>query len=324
VEALGPRGNTNLSDGWLTGAECVAAAIDGPGVNRVVLLSDGQANAGITNPEQLAAHAAALAKGGVVTSCVGIGDDYQSITLRAIAESGGGRLHDAEEGKEIVDALLGELGEIGRLAAQDVSVTLRVPATAQAALLGSAPVTVGAGSLSVFVGALLADAPRAVVFRITLPKGEAEERLLFGVTARGVDVVGEALEAKPAEIAFTFVESERNKRQPRDEAASMAVARAWHAEIVRGAARLNREGERRQARHFVERELALFDRYCAGLSAEATALVKEIVILKQHVDRDWDERTRKEMEYSAYAVQSAKPDYRPARASWSKRLDKEP
>jgi Ca-activated chloride channel family protein len=323
VNALGPRGNTNLSDGWLSGAECVASAIDGPSVNRVVLLSDGQANAGILNPDELATHAAALAKGGVLTSCVGIGDDYEFLTLRAIAESGGGRLHEAPTSAEIVEALLGEFQEIGLLAAQDVSVTLHVPATAKAALVGSAPVTVGAGTLTVFAGALLAAAPRAVVFRLTLPSGKADETLLFGVTARGVAPAGEPLEAKSAEIAFTFVEGERNNAQARNGAAASTVARAWHAEITREAARLNRAGERRQARAFVERELALFERYCAALGAEAAALVKEIVILKQHVGRDWDERTRKDMEFAAYSVQSAKTDYRRARAGWAERMQGE-
>jgi Ca-activated chloride channel family protein len=44
---------TNLSGGWLRGRDCVAAGkVDG-GVNRVLLLTDGLANVGITEPAQL-------------------------------------------------------------------------------------------------------------------------------------------------------------------------------------------------------------------------------------------------------------------------------
>jgi Ca-activated chloride channel homolog len=190
IEKLETRGNTDLSEGWLTGAECVAKAIEGAGVNRVILLSDGQANAGIVEPEQLAFHASELARRGVTTSCVGIGDGYDSLVLQAIAEHGGGRLHDAELASDIVAMLMGELGEIGSLAAQDVSIALHVPATAKAVFVGSAPTQVATGALSVSVGALVADRPRACVFRVTLPAGKIDETLLFGLTARGTAPAG--------------------------------------------------------------------------------------------------------------------------------------
>ena len=322
IEGLRTRGNTNLSDGWLTGAECVAKAVAEGTVNRVILLSDGAANAGIVEPEALASHAAELARRGIATSCVGISDDYVTAVLQAIAENSGGRLHDAEVGAEIVDALLGELGEIGDLVADAASVTLHTPATAKAAFVGSAPTQVGAGSLQVALGALTAGRPRTCVFRVTLPAAQVNETLVFGVSARATAPGGGALDAGLSEVAFTFVEGARNNRQVRDEAASMAVVVAWHAEIVRTAARLNRMGERRQAHGYVERELQYFERYCAGLP-QALPMLRELAVLKQNVGREWDERTRKEMEIAAYASSTNRADYRPAKASWSKRLQRE-
>jgi Ca-activated chloride channel family protein len=323
IDALHTRGMTNLSEGWLTGAEKVALAATQGTLNRVVLLSDGQANAGITEPDDLATHAAELARRGIATSTVGIGDGYAIPVLQAIAEHGGGRLHDAEHGSEIVEVLMGELGEIGDLAARNVTVTLSVPATARAALVGSAPVTVGAGTLSVFAGTLLAGRARQFVFRVTLPAGRIDDTLLLGVTARGTSPAGDALEASSAEVSFTFAEGARNSRQPRDPEASIAVARAWHADIVRSAARMNREGDRRAVKAYVERELRHFERYAEGLH-EARDLLREIVLLRQNADRTWDERTRKEMTMSSYLVGSASADYRSApRPHWSKRIQEE-
>jgi hypothetical protein len=85
---------------------------------------------------------------------------------------------------------------------------------------------------------------------------------------------------------------------------------------------MNRAGERRQARRYLERELRHFERYCGGMP-EALPLLKEIAALKQNSDRSWDERTRKEMEFAAYAVQSNRADYRAPRKSWLNRLNDE-
>jgi Ca-activated chloride channel family protein len=320
ISQMQSRDRTNLSDGWFTGAECLAKSMREGGVNRIVLLSDGQANAGITDPEQLARHAAELAKRGIVTSTVGIGDDYEGQILRAIAENGGGRLHDAERGTDIVDVLAGELGEIGRAAAQDVAVTLLVPATARVKLVGSAPSTVGIGSLTVLAGTLLAGRPRHVVFRIALPSGRADESLLFGVTARGTSPTGAALEATPTEVALKFAVGAINSPQPRDEATSLIVAQTWHADIVRTAASMNRSGDRRHARHYVERQLRYFERYCDGLP-NARELAREITLLRRNIDRSWDERTRKEMELGSYLAEANRVDHRcAARASWAARM----
>jgi Ca-activated chloride channel family protein len=322
IRALDTRGMTNLSEGWLTGAEKVALAATPGTLNRIILLSDGQANAGITAPDDLATHAAELARRGIATSTVGIGDGYAIPVLQAIAEHGGGRLHDAEHGAEIVEVLMGELGEIGDVAAQNVIVTLSVPATARAALVGSAPVTVGAGTLAVFAGTLLAGRARQFVFRVTLPAGPIDDTLLFGVTARGTSPAGDAIEAASAEVPFTFTEGARNSRQSRDADATMTAVRAWHADIVRSAARMNREGDRRTAKAYIERELRHFERYAEGLPA-ALDLLREIVLLRQNADRTWDERTRKEMEMRSYVVASAGADYRSTpRASWSERIRK--
>ena len=51
IEAIHSGGTTNLSGGWLRGRELVAEALEEGGVNRVLLLTDGLANVGITDPE---------------------------------------------------------------------------------------------------------------------------------------------------------------------------------------------------------------------------------------------------------------------------------
>jgi Mg-chelatase subunit ChlD len=69
---VGARGATDLGGGWLRGCEHVASELLELGVNRVLLLTDGLANRGITSLEELEHHAAELRKRGVSTSTFGV------------------------------------------------------------------------------------------------------------------------------------------------------------------------------------------------------------------------------------------------------------
>ena len=114
ISGLTTRGMTFLSGGWFAGVGCAARVAEkDPRMSpRVILLSDGHANEGIVDPDELCEHAKELRLRGVLTSALGIGDGYDEQLLHGIAENGGGRLHDAELTTEISSVLLGELDDI--------------------------------------------------------------------------------------------------------------------------------------------------------------------------------------------------------------------
>ncbi|HXG55621.1 MAG TPA: VWA domain-containing protein [Vicinamibacterales bacterium] len=87
VNELQARGNTDLSGGWLKGCEQIAEHPGAGQTTRCLLLSDGLANAGIVDREELAGHSRALGERGIKTSCLGIGNDYDERLLEAIATS---------------------------------------------------------------------------------------------------------------------------------------------------------------------------------------------------------------------------------------------
>ena len=60
----------------------------------------------------------------------------------------------------------------------------------------------------------------------------------------------------------TLPTAPENNAQPRDLARCLAVANAWQAEVVRNAVIMNRDGDRRAARHYIERELRLSRAVC--------------------------------------------------------------
>src|SRR5690606_16078104 len=87
------RGSTNLSGGWLTACQQLAAGARSNGtvrVQRSLLPTDGLANEGITNPRELVTHATELRKRGIDTTTIGVGRHFDEMLLSGLAEAGGG------------------------------------------------------------------------------------------------------------------------------------------------------------------------------------------------------------------------------------------
>ncbi len=128
IRSFEPRGLSSLSEGWRAGIAALPAG-DATGTHdaRTIILSDGYATDGITDPDALRRLAAEAAASGRRTSCIAFGDHYVMDQLFALAAGGGGGLHHARRPEEIADRILGELGLCRDIAARDVEIELLVP-----------------------------------------------------------------------------------------------------------------------------------------------------------------------------------------------------
>ena len=73
INSVVSGGTTDLHQGWLAGAEEVARNKTPNSLNRVMLLSDGNANAGETSSHVISTRCGRLAEEGIVTSTYGLG-----------------------------------------------------------------------------------------------------------------------------------------------------------------------------------------------------------------------------------------------------------
>ncbi|WP_245927429.1 vWA domain-containing protein [Aphanothece hegewaldii] len=96
IKHIHSRGSTNLYEGWLEGGKQVSQKYNNEQLNRVILLSDGLANDGETNPDVICTHVHGLMQHGVSTSTMGIGDDFNEDLMEAMAKSGDGNYYYIE------------------------------------------------------------------------------------------------------------------------------------------------------------------------------------------------------------------------------------
>jgi Ca-activated chloride channel homolog len=323
INRLATRGMTNLSGGWMSAVECAAviAEADPKMTARVIILSDGQANEGITNPGELAEHASELRTRGVLTSALGIGDGYDEMLLRGMAEAGGGRLHDAELASEIETVLLGEIEDIYETAVERVELALTVPPGVQVSLLGKGEGDLRDGRLRFQLGPVQHNVERTAVFRVTCPKAQPGEELAFVVSASGVSAQdGAALAADAPAALLRAAVGAVNNAQPRDLALVPLVARAWLAHVVARVAAMNRVRAHREAGRMIAAELKHFRRYVGDLP-EGVAMVEQLELLAQRAERELSPRISKELMLSASLMMESREDRRGAgKESWAARI----
>jgi Ca-activated chloride channel homolog len=120
IRGIMPRGSTDLFQGWTAGAKQVAEYVNWEGLNRVLLLSDGLANVGVTDPNTIRAEVAAMAATRVSTSALGVGKDYNEDLMEAMADAGDGNYYYVEAAVQLADIFQTELNGLMATTARDV------------------------------------------------------------------------------------------------------------------------------------------------------------------------------------------------------------
>ena len=103
INSIRPGGMTALYDGWSLGAEEVAKNSNGNFISRVLLLSDGQANQGLTDDGVIAAHCQKMAEAGVTTSTYGLSEHFNENLMAGMASAGQGQAHYGQTAEDLID-----------------------------------------------------------------------------------------------------------------------------------------------------------------------------------------------------------------------------
>ncbi len=290
LRALGqvePRGSTDLGGGWLRGAEQVASELDPEAVNRVLLLTDGLANVGITHPAELNHHAGELRARGVSTSTFGVGLDFDEGLLAGMADAGGGAFRFIGTPGEI-PALIGrEVGELLEVTARGVELRIAGPEGLRVECLSPFPVEATSRTSIVHLGDLVADQVVRLVLAIGFPLGEVGREI--GAELSLADRDGRL--AGSATLTWTFAPGHANDGQERDREVDRAVAQAYADRARREAVELNRRGAWDEARSALQgvarrtRAYAGSDPVLRGLVAELEREADAWAVARPEMDR---------------------------------------
>ena len=124
IDCLVPDGSTNLHAGLMLGYAEAKKYFRSGATNRVILLTDGIANKGITTPSFIAQDSAAQNAQGIDLSTIGVGLELNNDLLRTLARSGRGLYHFISDYKDINKVFVNEVQSLISSVAKDVQVRI--------------------------------------------------------------------------------------------------------------------------------------------------------------------------------------------------------
>jgi Ca-activated chloride channel family protein len=170
VDTIPADGSTNMSDGLQSALKLLNDNHDNERVKKALLLSDGQANQGIIDPQGLASIVQQITKTGAVLSTIGMGLDFNETLMTSLADYGMGHY-----------SYLEQLSGLGAILAKDLTDTRSIYAAASTldvtlsngvALIdaGGYPITqVNANTVRITTGQILDNTDKHFVMTFTIP-----------------------------------------------------------------------------------------------------------------------------------------------------------
>jgi Ca-activated chloride channel family protein len=171
VEGIYPRGSTNLGGGMMEGFRQVERNLRKEFVNRVVLLSDGLANQGITDPRELNRIARQCRGKSISLTTMGVGLEYNENLMVGLSEAGGGNYYFIESPHNLASIMGRELNTLSSVIAQNGSIELTLGRGVQVNDVIGCEHSTDGGKYIIPVGDLYANDHREFTVELFIPEG---------------------------------------------------------------------------------------------------------------------------------------------------------
>ncbi|MEM8786416.1 MAG: VWA domain-containing protein, partial [Pseudomonadota bacterium] len=173
IQGLTPRGSTNLTGGMMEGVAQAETTLERATprqgtITRVLLLSDGLANQGITDPAEIRRLVRTARLDGVRISALGLGRDYDEDLMQAIAENGGGKYHYIEHPNQMARIFEEELNTLFATVVRDARFAFKPGSGVAATQLLTFEDATKEGAVALDMGEFYAKESRTYVLKLDM------------------------------------------------------------------------------------------------------------------------------------------------------------
>lgn len=214
IDSIHTKGSTNLSGALLKGIELLGSSKTDDSINRLLLLTDGCANTGITDPKQLVSIAkAAKDDSTIITTTLGFGNDFNEDLLIEMAKHSTGNFYYIEHADDAPKRFAEELHGIQQLVAQNISVKVSpTEHVAQVIQVTGHPQIKKEKELFIELGDAVADEEKRLLLTYELPELKSEgEKSIAEITVKYTELGDDtaAIKSVSQKISINAVDSDK-------------------------------------------------------------------------------------------------------------------
>jgi Ca-activated chloride channel family protein len=246
IDQLNAMGTTALYGGVAEGIDQVRRFLEPYRVNRVILLSDGQANVGPSSPREIAGLGREAASEGISITTIGLGLDYHEDLMSQLALASDGNHAFVEHPDDLVEIFDLEFGDVLSVVAQNASIQITFPEGIRPLRALGREALIEGQTARLDLRQIYAGQEKYLLLEVEIDASAAQgEREAAHVTAEFVDTLSrqpQRIEARPL-LAFSGdaaqIEAARNPKVLAAAAAQIATSRSELAVTLRDSGKMD-------------------------------------------------------------------------------------
>jgi len=253
-------------------------------------VSDGLANVGITNHDEIWHHAGALFERGITTSTFGVGQGFDEHLLEGMANRGGGNFAYIESAAVIDQMILTEFKDLVTVTARNVKVEINLPAGVSATLPGEWTMEKVGQMITVSLSDQPANRTTTLFLNLLTPPGYGQVVLGAVVTYEN-----ENNEKRSAvgELTLQYAAEEKVLKAKKNQDLVTRYAAVETGQRMNEALKLERAGLRNEAQQKMRQTLNMYPDMPASTRARYTEV-------SERIDRGLEEPERKNLNMDSY------------------------
>ncbi|MFQ0991223.1 vWA domain-containing protein [Gilliamella apicola] len=209
-ENIYAEGGTALFAGLSKGIKQVENQLTKDKVNRIILLSDGQANIGPSSVNELSQLAIIAAKKNIAITTLGIGSDYNELLMSSIASYSDGNHVFVNNSADLENVFVHEFNDLMSAIAQDVVITIQLKnGVKPVRLLGRDGVIKG-NEITVKMNQLFSNQEKYVLLEVIPDKGKVgQEKTLAQVDLKYDNLLENKTENETQVVRISYTKDKK-------------------------------------------------------------------------------------------------------------------